>query len=380
MNPTRPVLTNIDRLNDYMDRNKLEAIIARSGQNFTYLSGIAYPGTLARFMDLTDSLRACILFWPRHGEPIAILNRAGEKLTLRDSWLRNVDVYEAYTESPYDHLCAILKREGLNAARVGFEKNFVSAAHWEQIQHALPQLHMIDIVQMMDEVRWVKTSGEIEELRKGADLLDEAFLEVFPTVRPGDTERDVHSRLVYACMKRGAGWAHGLLNSSRNTISYGGEGDFAFAAGDMIRTDYLAFLHSGYPGHQSRNAVIGKPSVQQQRDYDITLDVYLKVMKRCVPGTHVGELFKFTAAEFKKHGWDYRSGSGLMGHGVGAWWHQQEPILFPGSNTVLEEGMVLALEPHPIMYIHIQDMVVVRKGGPELLSPKFATDKMFVIE
>jgi len=380
MNFSRPVLANIDRLNRYMDSNKLDAIVARSGQNFTYLSGIAYPGTLARFMDLTDSLRGCILLWPRNGEPIVILNPGAEKLTLRDSWLRKVEVYEAYAESPYDRLCAILKREGLEAGKVGFEKNYVSAAHWEQIQHALPRLQMVDIVQMMDEVRWVKTEGEIEEFRKGADLLDEAFLAVFPTIKPGETERAVHSRVVYECMKRGAGWAHGLLNSSRNTISYGGEGDFTFAVGDMIRTDYLAFLHSGYPGHQSRNAVIGKPSPQQQRDYDITLDVYRKAMKRCVPGTHVGELFKFTVAEFEKHGWNYRSGSGLMGHGVGAWWHQQEPILCRGSNAVLEEGMVLALEPHPIMYIHIQDMVAVRKGGPELLSPKFATDKMFVVE
>ncbi len=318
MNPSRPVLANIDRLNNYMDRNKLEAVVARSGQNFTYLAGIAYPGTLARFMDLTDSLRGCILFWPRNGEPIVILNPAAEKLTLRDSWLRHVDVYEAYAESPYDRLCAILKREGLEGARVGFEKNFVSAAHWQEVQRAVPRLQMVDIVQMMDEVRWVKTAGEIEELRRGADLLDEAFLEVFPTVRPGETERDVHSRIVYACMKRGAGWAHGLLNSSRNTISYGGEGDFAFATGDMIRTDYLAFLKSGYPGHQSRNAVLGKPTIQQQRDYDITLDVYVKVMQRCVPGTNVGDLFKFTVAEFDKHFCNYRSGSWLRVHGVGA--------------------------------------------------------------
>ena len=50
-----------------------------------------------------------------------------------------------------------------------------------------------------------------------------------------------------------------------------------------------------------------------------------------------------------------------------------------GNKFVLEEGMVLALEPAKDYY-HIQDMVVVRSGAPQLISDKFATDQMFVIE
>ncbi len=378
MQSKRPVLANVERLNRYMDKHGLDAVIARSGQNYNYLSGIAYPGTLARFMDNTSLLRACILYWPRKGAPIAIVNRAAEKLTLRDSWVSKCEIYEAYAESPYVKLCELLKREGMSEAQIGFEKDFISAQHWEQIQGALPKMKMVDVTPIMDAVRWVKTEGEIEQFRLGADLLDDAFLEVFPTVRAGETERDVHSRIVYSCMRRGATWAHGLLNSSRNTISYGGEGDFKFARGDIIRTDYLAFLPGGYPGHQSRNVVIGAPTEEQKRDYRITRDVYRAAMEQCMPGKKVSELFAFTVAEFKKHGWDYKTGSGLMGHGVGAWWHQQEPILCAGSEHVLEEGMVLAMEPHPIMHIHIQDMIVVRKNGPELLSKKMSTDEMFV--
>jgi Xaa-Pro aminopeptidase len=45
---------------------------------------------------------------------------------------------------------------------------------------------------------------------------------------------------------------------------------------------------------------------------------------------------------------------------------------------VLEEGMVLALEPAKDYY-HIQDMVVVRAGAPQWLSDKFKTEQMFVI-
>jgi hypothetical protein len=70
-NTRRPVIANIERLNECMDRDNLSAVAVRSGQNFTYLSGVAYPGTLARLQDLTDSMRGVILLWPRKGEPKA---------------------------------------------------------------------------------------------------------------------------------------------------------------------------------------------------------------------------------------------------------------------------------------------------------------------
>jgi hypothetical protein len=44
--------------------------------------------------------------------------------------------------------------------------------------------------------------------------------------------------------------------------------------------------------------------------------------------------------------------------------------------------MVLAMEPHGTPgheALHLQDMIVVRRNGPELLSSKFATDELFVI-
>jgi Xaa-Pro aminopeptidase len=66
-------VANVDRLQASMDRNNLAAVVARSGQNFTYLSGIAYPGTLARLLDLTDSPRGVMVFWPRSGDPSIIL-------------------------------------------------------------------------------------------------------------------------------------------------------------------------------------------------------------------------------------------------------------------------------------------------------------------
>jgi DNA mismatch repair protein MutL len=71
-----------------------------------------------------------------------------------------------------------------------------------------------------------------------------------------------------------------------------------------------------------------------------------------------------------------RHTSMLAGHSVGAWWHQQEPVIARGNPRRLEEGMVIAMEPH-VNHWHIQDMFVVRANGPELISDKFSTDEIF---
>lgn len=372
----RPVIANVARLHAFMDRQGLAAVVVRSGQNFTYLSGIAYPGTLARHLDLTDSVRGVLLVWPRHGAPVIVLNGIAEGLTRRDSWVRRIEVYEAYRESPYDRLCRVLEAAGLGRERVGFERSYVSAAHWEEIQRHLPHLRMEDCTGMMDEVRWVKTEGEIARLKVGADMLDDAYLEVLPTIRPGETERAVHSRLIASCLRRGANWAHGILNTSTNVIAYAGESDATFERGDIVRTDYVAYV-DGYPGHQSRNAVLGPPSEAHARDYAIARQVYGLTMDRCRPGVRVGDLYESVVREYARHGWNYTTA--LVGHGVGCWWHQQEPILRRGSDVVLEEGMVLALEPY-LGHWHIQDMVVVRRDGPELISDRLPTDRMLVID
>ena len=88
----REIIANVPRLHQYMDRHRLSAVVARSGMNFTYLSGLAYPGTLARHLDLPDSVRGVMVVWPRNGAPAVVLNKIADGLTRRDSWIERTEV------------------------------------------------------------------------------------------------------------------------------------------------------------------------------------------------------------------------------------------------------------------------------------------------
>lgn len=370
----RKSIANLPRLTALMDESGLDALVLRSGSNFTYLSGVVYPGTLARHMDLTDSTRPVILVWPRNGKPVILTNKTASGLVERDGWIDDYVLYEAYVDSASDRLAQLLKEKGLGTSRIGFEKDYWSAAHWEAMQKAAPKLGMVDCTALMDRVRWIKTPEEVALLRQAADLLDDAYLEAFGRIRPGDTERKVHADLIGTCLRLGFEWAHGIFNVFRNTVPYGGESDMVIEKGDAIRTDYVGYL-SSYPGHQSRTIIVGPPTAEQKRDYAINIDVHRKLIDRCVPGASVHGLWEFTMGEYRKAGWpDHHM---LIGHGVGPWWHQQEPILRRKSEHVLEEGMVLALEPH-VNFWHVQDMILVKQGAPELLSAKFKTDQPYV--
>jgi len=371
----RDIFINVDRLNSLLDENGLDAVVARSGRNFTYFSGFAYPGTLARLLDLPDSDRGVMVLWPRKGEPVLIVNGTAAGLAERDSWVKRQVIYEGYVESPYSRLAEVLHDEGLAKSRVGFERDYVSARDWSILADAVPTMDMIDCTAIMDQVRWIKTPEEVRKFKIAADLLDDVYLDVFPGLRPGDTERLAHSRIIAGCLERGFNWAHGILNSSSNKIPYAGESDVAFQTGDVMRTDYVAYL-DGYPGHQSRNLIFGEPSRQLRDEYRSIRDIYRATIDRCVPGARVGDIYDFSVDAFTSDGWKFESL--LIGHSVGSWWHQQEPILRKDSDIILEEGMVLALEPH-IGHWHIQDMVVLCADGPKLLSDKMSTDEPFIV-
>jgi Xaa-Pro aminopeptidase len=367
-------VANIERLNQLMDENACSAVVARSGKNFTYLAGFAYPGTLARHLDFPDSPRGVLVIWPRQGNPVMVVNETAAPLARRDGWIEDVRLYDGYAESAYAKTAEILAEMRLQNETIALEKDYLSMLQWEEMASLLPNANLTDCTDMMDRVRWIKTPEEVELLKKGADLLDEVYLEVFPTVRPGDTERDVHARIVEGCIRRGANWVHGILNTSRNDVAYGGEGDMAFQSGDIIRNDYVSYLN-GYPGHQSRTVVIGEPTKELLDTYKTHRDIYRATINMCRPGAKSSDIYHFSNNSFNDAG--FKGKVNIAGHGVGAWWHQQEPYMVPSGKHILEKGMVVALEPH-IGHWHLQDMVLVTDSAPLLLSPLINTDEMMV--
>lgn len=219
----RPETVNVERLNKLMDRDGLAAVVVRGGHNVTYLSGVSFHGTLSRHLDLAGSQRGAVVIWPRHGQPAFVIETTAAGAAEAETWIPDFRIFNGYEKSLFDCVAVALKELGLNSAKIGFDKNFVGAGFWEILVRELPRATLVDSTHLLDEVRWIKTPAEIARFRKGASLLDSAYAEVFPTIRAGEKETEVHGQIVGACLSRGAEFTHGIfqLTSKPGHLSWG---------------------------------------------------------------------------------------------------------------------------------------------------------------
>lgn len=165
-----------------------------------------------------------------------------------------------------------------------------------------------------------------------------------------------------------------MMQGSRNPITYGGESDIDVMRGDLIRTDYVSY-HDGYAANLSRMAVMGTATSAQEDMYALLLNVHRETTAMLKPGVKASEVYDFVRDRFVAEG--YPAVASLVGHSIGVWWHQEEPMLIPTEDRTLEPGMVICLEPILDGYWHVQDELLITDSGCELLSDGLRTDELF---
>lgn len=352
----------------------LDAIVARSGQNVSYLSGLRFPGTLGRLQDFAHNPRGAVVAQFPGAAATLIVSRIAAPVARRSSWIDDVREFTEYAEDPYVLVAATLRERGLANGRIGVERRMLSVTHWETLISELPHAEWIECSDLLERVRSIKTRAEVASLRHGAHVQDEAYLHVFRTARPGDTERELHARMLHALALRGAESAHGMMQGSRNPITYGGESDIEVMRGDLIRTDYVSY-HDGYAANLSRMAVMGTATSAQEDMYALLLNVHRETTAMLKPGVKASEVYDFVRDRFVAEG--YPAVASLVGHSIGVWWHQEEPMLIPTEDRTLEPGMVICLEPILDGYWHVQDELLITDSGCELMSDGLRTDELF---
>jgi len=366
-------LVNVAELNRGLDALGLGAIVCRAGMNVTYLSGISSPGTLGRLLDLTDSPREIFVVWPRHGSAVVVLNHIAAPLARATGWIPNLRVYGEYVESPASAVASVLEDLKLGKERIGFDMRWLGAARWNEFTKLLNGATLVDCTDVLDETRALKTPAELDKLKLATDVMDMAYKDVFGTIRAGETERVIHGRIIRRLLELKTLGPHGILHASTNPVVYGGESDLPVARGDRIRTDYVAYAEN-YAANLSRVVSVGPASSDLRGQYRNYLSAYREAAELLRPAVTAGEVFTSVGSVFREHGLPVPTS--LVGHGIGAWWHQQEPILAEGNPRLLKPGMVFALEPVSGFW-HLQDEFVITANGSRLLSDGFDISEMF---
>jgi Xaa-Pro aminopeptidase len=147
--------------------------------------------------------------------------------------------------------------------------------------------------------------------------------------------------------------------------------------GDLLRSDYVSYL-DGYAANLSRMAVMGSPTPSQEDRYAQLLDIHRAIIGNVLqPRIKVSEVHDYYRDRCVAAGSE--AVNSLVGHSTGVWWHQEEPMLVPGESQLLQEGMVLCVEPVLDGFWHLQDEVLITKDGAELMSDRFDTDTLLTM-
>lgn len=150
----------------------------------------------------------------------------------------------------------------------------------------------------------------------------------------------------------------------------------ALGWGDLIVLDTGATRH-GYTADESRTFVIGPSTKEQRALLGVARDAEEAVLDVLRPGVRADELYRAAEAVVGEGTMPhFAAGSlalpGFVGHGIGLEL-DEPPVLWPRDETVLQEGMVLAIEieisaPARGLMTKLEDTIVLRGGGCEILT------------
>jgi Xaa-Pro aminopeptidase len=257
--------------------------------------------------------------------------------------------------------------------RVAYSPNHVTVAQKSVLQ-ALggTQVRWVSGGDIIERLRAVKDPSELALMREAATLISEVYKAVLPEIKPGVTEITLAAEIEYAIKTKGgsgpsfdtivasgtrSAWAHARPTSKR------------LGKNELVVLDHGAILR-GYCSDLTRTVFLGRAPANVRRLYQAVLEAQEAARRAILSGVKAGEVDAAARGALKRHRLDqYFTHS--TGHGLGIEVHEM-PRLGRGEETVLEEGMVVTIEPGVYIEglggVRIEDDVIVTSKGAEDLT------------
>ncbi|MDC0762265.1 Xaa-Pro peptidase family protein [Brevibacillus sp. AG] len=346
-------MEKVTRLREQFDSLGIDGIVITNGQNRRYLTN--FTGTYGVVLISRDQAK---LFTDFRYTAQAQAQATGFEI-----------VYLPTKESVYSEVARQAEAMGIN--HLGFEEENVSFALHRKYSEAV-QTAFIPTSGVIEGLRMIKTKEELAIIRTAAQIADAAFSHITSFLRPGITELAVSNELEMFMRKEGAsGSAFDIIIASgyRSALPHGVASEKMIEAGDMVTLDFGA-LYQGYRSDITRTVAIGTPDEQLKAIYEIVLEARNRTVAGIRPGITGKEADAFSRDYITEHGYGERFGHG-MGHGVGLDIHE-EPFMSTRCTAVLQEGMILTVEPGiyipELGGVRIEDDLVVTESGNEVLT------------
>jgi Xaa-Pro dipeptidase len=383
--PAGDIRDRLNRLRKSMAKEDLESILVTRKMDYFYLSGTAQ-----------DSL----LYVPLEGNPILMVRRELERARV-ESPLSDVVALKSSRLIPQ----LIQDHSGKLPSALGLELDVLPAREYLWYADLFPSIRLIDASPLIRGIRKIKSSFEIDLIRKAGQMGTEVYARGKAVLREGMSEIEFAGLLEAEAKRLGSegllrvrssnweayswhvisGVVGGIVSQSDSPM--GGLGlSPAFPIGasrkpmmaqEPIMVDF-GICYQGYQTDQTRMFSIGRMDRKFLDAYNACREIHDSALSKAVPGADCEAIFRSTVELAAKLGYkdSYLGPPGLqvrfVGHGIGLELVEL-PYIAEGHSYPLEAGMTLAIEPKIVFpgegAVGVENTILVTEHGAEILTP-----------
>ena len=243
-----------------------------------------------------------------------------------------------------------------------------------------------------------KSPAEIDRMAAAGAVLVRTMNLLAGKIRPGITTREldqaaekfIRSQGCEPAFKGYRGFPGSICTSPNSMIVHGIPGHYRLERGDIISVD-IGVIRDGWVADAARTFPVGPITPVATKLLRTTEESLFLAVEQCHPGNHLGDVSQAVQQHVEAAGLSVVRT--LVGHGIGRSMHEEPQIPnygSPGTGVLLEEGMVLAVEPmvtagrHGVrvgddnwaiysqdgsLAAHFEFTIAVTGDGPRVLTP-----------
>ncbi len=352
---------------------------AMSDNGFDALIAVARPGddaTVRWLSNFTPFLGQAVIVLLPEEEPMVLANMAmhGEPMhtLFWQTWLRKAELVSAGSSLPAEVVQLLGGQKKLK--RLGIVGLAELPAYWgAALQGGLPNCELASADDAMRRLRAIKSPLEIEKMRRAAQISGHAIKAAMDACQPGVSEYQVTGlahQVMFGLGAEDLAFDTAVVAGPRAGLKHGYPSGRLMQEGDMVFIDMGAKL-DGYHADLSRTIVVGEPNDYQRRMLQTAEKLFAVWQHGARPGVAVRDLQSECVKIAMDSGFEKEHMTLGWGHGLGVSLFEL-PFLTYMGDTVLEEGMIFALEPMLVKLgtgtAVVEDTVLITPDGMEALS------------
>ncbi len=253
--------------------------------------------------------------------------------------------------------------------KVGFEAKSLSYETVTGLMALIGTARLKPTHGLVEKVRSVKSSCEINAIKKSVYLAGRIMNRTIRAIKPGAAEETLARSINTAFIEEGAvsGFEPIVACGPRSSMPHARPGKGRVKMNDAVMID-LGCKLDGYNSDITRLVPVGKANEAIKKAYDAVRDAQDKAIKKIRPGIMAMDVDLAAREHIDKMGYGKYFGH-AVGHGIGMEVHE-EPSISPTNGSPLKPGMVFTVEPA----VYIPGI-----GGVRLEDDLLVTDKGYAI-